>query len=352
MTHRHHDVFKQAEKLGFGELHFKMDRDLELFAIVAIHQLTRGPAIGGCRWIAYPSISDAIEDALRLARGMTFKAAISNLPHGGAKAVLIRPTQVKNYEKYFETYAKFINELGGNYITAVDSGTTQKDMDEIAKHSPHVTATSSIGNPAIFTARGVVRGIEAAIKFKLDKNTLEGVHLAIQGVGNVGYLVAKYCYERGARLTVSDIQTTQALRCVKEFHAEIVSSEVIHTVRSDVFVPCALGGTLNHHTISQIHSPIIAGSANNQLAEPHDGHLLHRLGILYAPDYVINAGGLIHASGKYSAIPDNLIEKKIDGIYDTLMTIFERSHHYRKATSDIADALALEILERTPTPWQ
>lgn len=352
MNHRHHDVFKQAEKMGFGELHFKIDHEQELFAIVAIHNLDRGPAIGGCRWISYTSVNDAVEDALRLARGMTYKAAISNLPHGGAKAVLMRPAHIKNYEKYFEAYAKFLNEMGGNYITAMDSGTTQKEMDEIAKHTKHVTSTSAIGNPSLYTARGVLRGIEAAVKFRLDKDSIEGLHISIQGVGNVGYILAKECFERGARLTVSDVNPSLALRCAKEFRAEIVLPDIIHSIRSDVFAPCALGGILSHHTISQIHSPIIAGSANNQLAAPHDGHLLHRLGILYAPDYVINSGGLIHASGKYAEVPEALIEKKIDGIYDTLMTIFERAHHYRKATSDVADALALEIMEKTALPWK
>lgn len=344
MPHRR-DVFKHAEKLGFGELHFKIDPETQLFAIIAIHNLKRGPALGGCRWRHYDNTGDAIYDALRLARGMTFKSAISHLPHGGGKAVIIRPQKVLNKEKYFESFANFINELGGTYITAADSGTTVEEMDIIAKYTKYVTSTSKIGNPAIYTAHGVLRSIEAAVKFKLGKDSLKGIHITIQGVGQVGYLLAKSCHELGAKLTVSDVDEASTERCKKEFGAKVVTPSTIHTIKSDVFAPCALGAVLNHHTISKIHSPIIAGSANNQLAEVSDGHLLHRLGILYAPDFVANAGGVIQASAKYYGDTEEQLAKKIDGIYDTLMTIFERSSKTHKSTSDIADELAMEILE-------
>ncbi|HEV2614129.1 MAG TPA: amino acid dehydrogenase [Gammaproteobacteria bacterium] len=344
MPHRR-DIFKHAEKLGFGELHFKIDHETQLFAIIAIHNLKRGPALGGCRWRHYDNTGDAIYDALRLARGMTFKSAISHLPHGGGKAVIIRPAKVRNKERYFEAYAKFINELGGIYITAADSGTTVEEMDLISKYTKFVTSTSKIGNPAIYTAHGVLRGIEAAVKFKLGKDSLKGLHITIQGVGQVGYLLAKSCHELGATLTVSDVNDESTLRCAQEFGAEIVSPKTIHTVKADVFAPCALGAILNHQTISKIQSPIIVGSANNQLAANSDGHLLHRLGILYAPDYVANAGGVIQASAKYYGDSEEKLLKKVDGIYDTLTTIFERSSKTHKSTSDIADELAMEILE-------
>jgi leucine dehydrogenase len=349
----HQNVFKLAEKSGFGEIHFKMDHDTQLFAIIAIHNTERGPAIGGCRWISYSHINDAIIDGLRLARGMTYKAAVSHLPHGGGKGVIIRPQNLTTIdrEKYFASYAKFVDKLGGSYITAVDSGTTAEEMDIIARYTKHVTSTSAIGNPSVFTARGVLRGIEAAVKFKLKKDTLKDIHISIQGLGQVGYLLAQECHQRGAKLTVADKQTHLTERCKKEFQAEVVPSEIIHTIKADVFSPCALGAILNHHSISKIHSPIIAGAANNQLGDAHDGHLLHRLGILYTPDYVINAGGLIHASGKYHNATDQQIEKKVDTIYDTLMTIFDRSQTQNKATSDVADALALEIMEKPSTPW-
>lgn len=344
MPHRR-DVFKHAEKLGFGELHFKIDHETQLFAIIAIHNLKRGPALGGCRWRHYDNTGDAIYDALRLARGMTFKSAISHLPHGGGKAVLIRPQKIVDKEKYFKSYADFINELGGIYITAADSGTTVEEMDIIAKYTKHVTSTSKIGNPAIYTAHGVLRGIEAAVKFKLKKDSLKDLHITIQGVGQVGYLLAKSCHELGATLTVSDVSEELTERCKKEFGAAVVPPSTIHEVQSDVFAPCALGAILNHRSISKLQSPIIVGSANNQLAEVSDGHLLHRLGILYAPDFVANAGGVIQASAKYYGDSENQLMTKIDGIYDTLTTIFERSAKTHKSTSDIADDLAMEILE-------
>jgi leucine dehydrogenase len=348
---QHKDIFKYAEKLGFGELHFKMDHDTQLFAIIAIHSTKRGPAIGGCRWIPYPNTDEAAYDVLKLAASMTFKSAISGLANGGGKAVLIRPETVHDKEKYFASFAKFVDSLGGAYITAADSGTGVGEMDIIAKYTKHVTSTSAIGDPAVFTSRGVLRGIEAAVKFRLHKDSLKDIHIALQGTGHVGYLLAKLCHQQGAKLTIADINTERAARCAAECQAELVSPDIIHTIPSDVFSPCALGAVLNRHTIPKIHAPIVAGSANNQLAEENDGYLLHRLGILYAPDYVINSGGLIHASGKYYGASDKKIEKKADGIYDTLMTIFERAAQQHKPTNMIADALALEMLERTPVPW-
>lgn len=345
MPHRR-EIFKHAEKLGFGELHFKIDHDTQLFAIIAIHNLKRGPALGGCRWRHYENTGDAIYDALRLARGMTFKSAISHLPHGGGKAVILRPKEpIRDKEKYFASFAEFINELNGTYITAADSGTTVEEMDIISKYTKYVTSTTKIGNPAIYTAHGVLRGIQAAVKFKLKKDSLKGLHITIQGVGQVGYLLAKSCHELGATLTVSDITPELTERCKKELNATVVPPDRIHTIKSDVYAPCALGAILNHRTISDLQSPIIVGSANNQLAEMSDGHLLHRLGILYAPDYVANAGGVIQASAKYYDKSEGTLIKNIDGIYDTLMTIFERSEKTHKSTSDIADELALEILE-------
>lgn len=356
-AHLHYRTpFETAEKLGFGEIHLKIDHTLGLFAIVAVHDIKRGPAIGGCRWLPYSSVNEAIVDALRLARGMSFKSAISDLPHGGAKSVIIKPApeiiftpELKKH--YFEGFGRFVHSLGGTYITAADSGTTSAEMDLIAQTTPYVSSTSSIGNPADLTARGVLRGIEAAVRFKLNQSSLNGIHIAIQGLGQVGYLLAKLCHESGARLSLSDIRIEVAEKACQAFNAAFVPPNLIHAVPADVFSPCALGAILNHESISQLQCPIIAGSANNQLATPNDGRLLHRLNILYAPDYVINSGGVIQASGKYYNVNDKLIEKKVDGIYDTLVTIFEKSRAQRRPTSDIADELAQEMLEKKPTPW-
>jgi leucine dehydrogenase len=351
MQHRR-DIFNYAKKLGFGELHFEMDNETGLFAIIALHNTTRGPALGGTRWLSYAHINDAVYDALRLARGMTYKAAICRLPHGGGKAVIIRPNTVNNKDKYFAAYAKFIDELGGNYITAVDSGTTPADMDLIAKHTRHVTSTTRIGNPSPFTALGVLRGIDAAVKIKFNKDSLKGLHIVVQGLGQVGFSLAKLCHQRGAKLTVTDANPELLKRCATELNAKMVKPEKIFRVPCDIFSPCALGGVLNHETVAQIDAQIIAGAANNQLGEPHDGQLLHRMNILYAPDYVINSGGLIHASGKYYGVSDDMINKKIDQIYHSMFTIFQRSQQLQKATSDVADQLAIEMLELEPEPWK
>jgi leucine dehydrogenase len=352
MSHRQ-DVFSYAQKLGFGELHFEMNSETGLFAIVALHNTKRGPALGGTRWLPYNHINDAIYDALRLARGMTYKSAICRLPHGGGKAVIIRPsTTITDRDKYFAAYAKFIDELGGNYITAVDSGTTPTEMDLVAKYTRHVTSTTKIGNPSPFTAHGVLRGIEAAVKAKMNKNSIKGLHICIQGLGQVGHFLAKECHKRGAKLTLTDTNPIVLKKYANEFKAKMVKPENIYRVPCDVFSPCALGGILNHLNIAHIDTAIIAGAANNQLKEAHDGKLLHRMDILYAPDYVINSGGLIHASGKYYGASDKLINEKIDHIYDALLTIFQRSQQSNIATSEIADQLAIEMIEQEPEPWK
>lgn len=351
--HNSNSIFKYAEKVGFGKLYFKINHEIGLYAIIALHNTQRGPALGGCRWIRYTHIDDAIDDAIRLSFGMTYKAAASDLAHGGGKAVIMRPANLTNIdlEQYFKVYAQFINQLNGSYITAADSGTNQKEMDIIAKYTPHVSSTSAIGNPAVFTARGVLRGIEAAVKFKLHKNSLKDLHISIQGIGQVGYLLAEACYRQGASLTIADTQSPLLEQCVKNFKATPVSPDIIHAIPADVFAPCALGGIINSRTIPNIRAPIIAGAANNQLSCPDDGRLLNNAGILYAPDFLINAGGLIHASGKYYQISDQKIEKKIDAIYPKLMAIFEKASTCHQATSDVADSFAMDMIEKTPEKW-
>ena len=280
-NYRHHTgldrLFRYAEFLNYGDVHVKFDPTTGLRAIVAIHNLKRGPAIGGCRLIHYNSTDDALEDALRLGYMMSYKAAISNLNHGGAKAVLIKPKIIKDRKAYFEAFADFVHELGGRYITAVDSGTNEKDMDIIAARTPFVTCTTASGtggDPSPQTALGVRRGIEAAVKFKLGRDTLEDVHVAIQGAGHVGYYLAKELKERGAKLTICDVNQLNLQRIVDEFGAEVCSPENIYSVSADVFAPCALGAVLNLHTIKKLKVSIVAGSANNQLAHYQHGALM------------------------------------------------------------------------------
>lgn len=339
------ELFRYAESLGFGDIHFKFDSATQLCAIIAIHSTKRGPALGGCRCIEYASPGDAIKDALRLARGMSFKAAMANLPLGGGKAVLMKPKQIPDRDAYFAAVGRFVNELNGRYITAMDSGVTTHDMDMIATQTPYVTNLSAHnGDPAPFTALGVRRAIEAAVKFKLGRDSLAGLHVAIQGVGNVGYDLAKDLHHLGAKLTVCDRNSSSAQRCADELGATIVDLDAIYSVQCDVFAPCALGAVLNDTTIPLIKASIIVGSANNQLAEPRHAQVLQARDILYAPDYVASAGGLIFAYGEYKNMPDAEARPGIIQIYDTLLELFARAERENKTTSEVADIIALERL--------
>lgn len=339
-------LFQYAEELGFGDLHFKIDAATGLQAIVAIHNTRRGPALGGCRCIEYSSVDAAVRDALRLSRGMSYKNAMASLPLGGGKAVLIKPKHIKDRVAYFQAFGRFVNALCGNYITAMDSGTSMADMDAIATQTSYVTNLSKHnGDPAPFTALGVLRGIEATAKFKLGRSSLEGLHVAIQGVGHVGYNLAKNLHAVGVKLTICDRDQTAANRCVDEFGATVVAPEKIYEVACDIFAPCALGAVLNDETIHLINAPIVAGAANNQLAEPRHAQALQDRDILYAPDYVINAGGVIFAYAEYKEASVKEVDTHISKIYVTLLELFERAQRENKSTSEVADIIAAERLQ-------
>ncbi len=343
------DIFEQAAELRFGDIHFKIDPVTGLHAIIAIHSTRLGPALGGCRWLSYPSTEAALLDAMRLACGMTYKAAISGLSLGGGKAVLIRPPHPVDREAYFEAFGSFVDELGGRYITAVDSGTSVAEMDIIARRTRHVTSTSASragsGDPSPYTALGVCRGIEAGVKSKLKKDSLEGVHVAIQGVGHVGYPLARELAGHGARLTVCDVDGSAVERCADEFGARGVALADIYEVESDVFAPCALGAVINDETVPRLNTKIIGGAANNQLAEIRHGDLLHRRGILYAPDYAINAGGII----QIIVHDETEMTAKLLGIYDTLMRIFAQSEKTNQPPRRVADAMVEAMLSAKKT---
>lgn len=339
------DIFDYAQSHGFGDLHFKVDPETGMKAIIAIHSTKLGPSLGGCRFIEYPDTKTALLDAMRLARGMSYKAALVNLPLGGGKSVIIKPSSNFDREAYFHAFGKFVGELSGRYITALDSGTVLGDMDIINQHTPYVASLSSHdGDPSPSTAKGILRGIEAAVAFKLNKNSLAGVHVAIQGLGHVGYLLAEHLHNLGARLSVFDINPERVELAVKNLNATAVTGENIHKIPCDVFSPCALGAVINDVTLPQLQTTIIAGAANNQLAHTYHGQLLHDKGILYAPDYVINAGGLIFAAGKYFNTSDQGVKDQIDGIGNSLTQIFTRSVNENRPASQIADTIAQEKL--------
>lgn len=344
MTHTS-DFLDYALEHSFGDLHFKVDPATGMKAIIAIHNTTRGPALGGCRFIEYTNTNTAINDAMRLARGMSFKSALADLPLGGGKAVIIKPARSFDRAAYMRQFGRFVHELNGRYITALDSGTQLADMDIIAQHTPYVASLSSDnGDPSPSTAQGVLRGIQAAVRFQLGKDTLHGVHVAIQGLGHVGYALGQLLHDLGAQLTVADINPNVVEQAANQWGAATISTSDIHKVACDVFAPNALGAVLNDISIPQLQTRIIAGAANNQLAHTHHGQHLHDAGILYTPDYVINSGGVIFAAGKYLNLTEATVTQKIDGIKHVLLEIFERSRMENKPTSVIADALAREKL--------
>ena len=335
------ELLSYAKKLGFGELFFYLDKINQLCAVIAIHSTRLGPALGGCRFIEYTSIDLAIHDALRLAQGMSYKAALANLPLGGGKTVLMRPKQLSDRSAYFRALGRFVNELKGRYIIAMDSGVLIEDMDSIALETPYVVTTSKHkGNPAPYTALGVLYGIEAAVKFKLQRDDLEGLHVAIQGMGHVGLALANELRKKGAHLTICD-NNVDLVQRAKDLGAKVVAPDEIYSVECDVFSPCALGAVLNDRSIPKLKTAIVAGSANNQLAEPRDAELLQKKDILYAPDYVINAGGLIYAYAEYqNRLNREHVVQHIATIYSTLIEIFKCALDENKLPSTVADNLA------------
>jgi leucine dehydrogenase len=341
-------LFEQLGAHDYGELHLKLDKGTGLRAIIAIHDTRLGPALGGCRFIPYDTDDAAITDALRLARGMTYKAALAGLAHGGGKSVIMRPTSRFDRVALFHAFGKFIEDLRGHYITAEDSGTGLEDMEIIHSVTKHVTGIDpshgGSGDPSPFTALGVRRGIEAAVKFKLGKDSLTGLGVAVQGVGHVGYHLCKELHAAGAKLTVADVDTLKAERARRDFGAKTVPIDEIAYVECDVFAPCALGAGLNDQTIPNLHTPIVAGAANNQLGEARHGDDLHARGILYAPDYAINAGGLINVAEEVKGYDGAKAREGTLKIYDTMLEIFDRSKRLGAPTHKVADMLVEEKL--------
>jgi leucine dehydrogenase len=343
------DLFGLLSDHQYGQVFVQVDPASGLRAIIAVHDSRLGPALGGCRFIHYDRDEDAMRDALRLARGMTYKAAISGLNHGGGKSVILKPRGEFDRKALFTSFGRFLEDLGGHYVTAEDSGTSMEDMETIRAVTKNVTGidpkNGGSGDPSPFTALGVRRGLEACVEYKLGRKSLEGVHVAVKGVGHVGWYLCRELHALGAKLSVSDIDAARTQAAAQEFGATVVDNDTIHALGCDVYAPCALGAGLNDETIPAIQATIIAGAANNQLAESRHGDELHKRGILYAPDYAINAGGLVNvaaeASGAYNA---DASRAKVLTIYDTLFTIAERSAKTNIPTWKVSDTMAEERL--------
>ena len=339
-------MFRQMESAGLQDLHFWQDADTGLQAIIAIHNTFLGPAIGGCRFIDYPDSNAAITDAIRLARGMSYKAALAGLPHGGGKSVIIKPPGSFDRSRLMQGFGRFVDTLGGRYITAMDSGTQVGDMDDIAINTPYVTCTREMGDPSPSTALGVLAGIRASAKFRFGSDDLHNIHIAIQGLGHVGYALASLLHDAGARLTVSDIDAQQVARATAEFNAVTVEPEAIYDVNADIFCPCGLGAIINPDTLHRLNCAVVAGSANNQLADESMGEALSQRAILYAPDYLINAGGLIFVACNHAHHYEQVIRQKVDAIYDSLLALYQHAEAEHKPTSQIADLRAETIIRQ------
>lgn len=335
-------MFDSLAPARLQDLHLFNDQASGLNAIIAIHNTRLGPALGGCRCLVYDSSRAAIDDAIALARGMSYKAALAGLPQGGGKAVIMLPSGTIDRKALFRAFGDCVEQLGGRYITAVDSGTELSDLDEVAGRTSHVIGTGQDGfDPSPMTARGVMAAIRSAANHCLGRDDLNGLHVAIQGLGHVGSNLAALLAEAGARLTVADKDPGRCAAVASQFDAAVVDSEAIFQTDCDVFSPCALGQVLNGDSIERLQCRVVAGAANNQLAHGSCGEQLRRRDIFYAPDYLVNAGGLIRLVLSRNGQQDQ-VEERVDAIADVLAEIIRRSHEDDLPSNIVADRMAEE----------
>jgi len=323
---------------------FCSDEASGLKAIIAVHNTKLGPAVGGCRMWDYASDEEALVDALRLSKGMTYKNAMAGLKMGGGKSVIIGDAKSIKSEALFKSFGEALNRLNGRYLSAEDVNITTADIAIANTVTPFVTGTEGKSdNPAPFTALGTFLGIKASVNHKLNRDDLKGLKVAVQGLGSVGYGLCEHLHNAGAKLFVTDINQAALDKAATEFNATIVGLDEIYDQDVDVYAPCALGASINDDTIKRLKAKIIAGCANNQLAEPHHDQALVDNGILYAPDYVINAGGIINISFEDNYCAEKST-KKVEEIYDTLIDVFTKADEQNKPTGIIADEMAREII--------
>lgn len=341
------EFFKLIEEHQHEQVVFWYDQAANYRGIIAIHNTMLGPALGGTRFWNYQSDEAALIDVLRLSRGMTYKAAVAGLNLGGGKSVILGDPRTERREMIFRAHGRFVESLGGRYITAEDVGTSVEDMDFVHMETEHVSGIAHrSGDPSPVTAFGTFRGIKAAACTKYGSASLKDIRVAVQGVGHVGYYLCEDLANEGARLVVTDIDPVRVQRVVKDFGAEAVQPDRIYSVDAQVFAPCALGAVVNDETLPQFKFEIIAGAANNQLAEERHGDELERRGILYAPDYVINGGGLINVYGELNGWTAERSKRKAGEIYDTLMQLFELAKKQGIPTYRAACRLAEQRIDK------
>ena len=337
------DVFKEMSAEAYEQVVFCHEPSCGYFGVIAIHDTTLGPALGGTRFWHYASTEAAVTDALRLARGMTYKAAAAGLNLGGGKSVIIGDNRRVERETLFRAHGRFVDSLGGRYITAEDVGTSPADMEFVRRETDYVAGLQNLsGDPSPVTGYGVYVGMKAAAKQRWGKDSLAGRRVLVQGAGKVALALCRHLHAEGARLVITDIDAEKVKRAVEELGAKPVDPDAIYDEPGDIYSPCALGATINDDTLGRLKVEIIAGAANNQLAEERHGTELEKRGLLYAPDFVINAGGLINVYGELERWPEERAKRKAQEIYDAILKVFAIAARDGIPSFQAADRLAEE----------
>jgi leucine dehydrogenase len=351
-------LFDTIAGMGHEQVVLSHDPAAGYRGVIAIHSTVLGPALGGTRFWNYASDEEAIIDALRLARGMTYKNAVAGLNLGGGKSVIIGDNKTTDRELIFRAHGRFVDSLGGRYITAEDVGTSTSDMDYVHMETKSVSGLAGrSGDPSPVTAHGVFRSIQASAKERWGSDDIANKVIAMQGCGHVGYYLAKELHEAGAKLIVTDIDADRVKRVVKDFGAKAVKTDEIYGQKAHIFAPCALGAIINDKTLPQLKVEIVAGAANNVLHEERHGDELEKKGMLYAPDYVANAGGVINVYGELAGWTSARALRKADEIYDTILKVYSIAKADKIPTYEAADRLAEQriravgSLVRTRPQW-
>jgi leucine dehydrogenase len=335
------NLFDTIAEMGHEQVVVCHDKASGYRGIIAVHDTTLGPALGGTRFWSYASDEEAIVDALRLSRGMTYKNAVAGLNLGGGKSVIIGDNRTTQREMIFRAHGRFVDSMGGRYVTAEDVGTSTVDMDFVHMETDYVAGLAGAsGDPSPVTAHGVFRAIQASARQRWGSDSLEGKTVAIQGCGNVGHYLALELHAAGAQLVVTDIDAERVKRVVAATRARAVTTDEIYAQQADIFAPCALGAVINDRTIPMLRVQIVAGAANNQLLEDRHGDELEARGILYAPDYVANAGGVINVYSELAGWSRERSLRKADEIYHTVLNVFEIAKEDGIPTYRAADRLA------------
>jgi leucine dehydrogenase len=344
-------LFSHGANDAHEGVHYLQDRSSGLRAIIAIHVTIGGNAAGGCRVWRYVTEEEALADALRLSRGMTYKNAMAGLAVGGAKAVILLPPGEVDRSRLFESFGKGVDSLGGQYITAEDVGSTTADMQIVRRLTPYVAGlprrsdAKAGGDPSPWTALGTFLALQKAVESETGKS-IRGLRFAVQGVGSVGSHLCRYLHECGAQLILADISSERLRHARERFGAQVDTVDRIHAANADVFVPCAMGAVLSRKTIPEIKARIVCGAANNQLADAADGERLRERGILYCPDYVVNAGGIISVMAEYQGQGVELVDRQVREIPKRLSVILDRARAQHQAPNAVADAMARQLIGR------